>query len=382
MLGSSISRCILFLGILILCSCSKEDTARYDNYFISPVEPSLVDENHVSEGLIVSGENGELFHFFRYDKGITGNHTGNNGSIAMRTSENDGKTWNSIKIIYNDEYDDRNLRGGIYKNGEIILFFRRYDASSNSSIDLNYITSYDNGESWTSRKTLNFDLDNVPEVWIDNFIEIGESKYLLPVHGVGYCELWYLGLEKGIVKLYDKIWEWNYIGKEDMLIDEPMFTYIGNNRIIGLFRNESKNKKSNYLQVISDDNGNSWTEPSLTNICTPFFSPSPMIVYDRSVDKLIVVGTDRRLEKNGNYKPENSEIFVYINDASDVWEQPQNFSLISKFVRPTPNSFRLYGYPSYGKISPGKYVIVFTESYLDNGLEEADFYQFNISITN
>jgi hypothetical protein len=366
--------CLLL--ILILSSCSKENTADI-NIGTSSLIESLVDENHTSEGFLVKTPN-KIIHFFRSDEGNAGNHIGNSGKISKRESYDNGMNWTESEMVFNDEYDDRNIRGGITDNGKIVLFFRRYDALSQLSIDLNYIISEDGGDSWTERQSLNFNLDFVEEVWIDNFVKVENNKYLLPIHGISYCEIRYFNIINNQLIISEKVWDWDYTDTTQFKIDEPSFSFLGNGKIIGLFRDESKNPGSNYYQVTSSDLGSTWTAPIRTNICEPFFSPSPLIFFNKSLEKIIVVGTDRRLANNGNYSSEDSKIWVYSNNIEEVFDNPNGYNLINMFDRPSPSNFRLYGYPTYVNTNHNSHLIIFTESSYDGNTEDADFYQFEI----
>ncbi|WBX76167.1 sialidase family protein [Tenacibaculum ovolyticum] len=366
---------ILFIGI----SCSEKKDDKIDiGLVFSEVSSSLVNEDHTSEGLLITLANNDVVHFYRSDKGVLGHHIGNSGNISKRVSKDNGKSWEKSEIIFNDEFDDRNVRGGITEEGKIILFFRRYDAKKKKAVDLNYIISNDGGNTWGEKKLLNFNLKFVDEVWVDNFIKIGGNKYLLPIHGISYCELRYLSLENDELSISDKIWDWNYTKSNTYRIDEPFFSYLGDNKIIGLFRDESKEVGANYYQVTSSDLGKTWTSPMRTNLCAPYFSPSPSIFYDKLFKKIIVVGTDRRKPKNGGYSPENAKVWVYSNSVEEVFENPFGYSLKKKFDRPTPSSFRFYGYPTFTKINDNSYLIVFTESSHNGKSEDADLYQFKL----
>jgi Neuraminidase (sialidase) len=83
--------------------------------------------DHNSESFLVTLDS-TVYHFFRQDPGQTGNHTGNGGRIMMRTSNDNGDTWTNPVVIYDSQYDDRNVHGGITEDGRIIVTFRKYDA--------------------------------------------------------------------------------------------------------------------------------------------------------------------------------------------------------------------------------------------------------------
>ena len=367
---------IVLLFLLYACSKKSEDIIVEKKIQISTITPSLTNEDHVSEGVMVLLQDGRILQFYRLDSGKTGDHIGNNGKIVKRISADNGNSWGVAEIVYSDEYDDRNIRGGITETGAIILFFRRYDAEIAQKVDLNYIISNDGGNTWSERKVLDFGLDHIIEVWIDNFLIIGSNNYMLPVHGVGYCEIHFFSLAGNSLIIDEPNWIWDYSGNYEFGIDEPSFTLIGGNKIIGLFRDEISRR--NYFQVVSTDGGITWTQPIRTNICEPFFSPSPLIFFDAANNDVIVVGTDRR-DYNGNqYKAENSKVWIYSSDSDDVFNYPENHQIIDTLNRPMPSEWNFYGYPNYTQTNDNTYLIMFTGSSYDGVNEDADLFQFTI----
>ena len=183
----------LFIGVILL-SCSDDPvvknkdnikgTIEFNDIVVSDLKSTNVNEDHVSEGVMVTLSNGDILNFYRNDPQKKGNHIGNHGKIVKRRSSDGGETWQNEVIIFSDEYDDRNIRGGITDEGYIVLFFRRFNAENRDTIDINYIISYDNGVSWTERKVLEFDTSIAEEVWFDNIINLNNGKYLMPIHGI------------------------------------------------------------------------------------------------------------------------------------------------------------------------------------------------------
>ena len=369
---------LLLLGITFIFGCKKESETieQSAEIKISAVSPSMLTIDHTSEGFLITLNNGDIIHFYRLDEGTFGGHVGNGGKVVSRKSSDNGMTWGSDKLVYSDEFDNRNVRGGITDDGTIIVFFRRYNAEAGQPVDLNYIMSQDDGNTWTPRQSIDFNLGHIIEVWIDNFIRLESNKYLLPVHGVEYCELRYFSINDGSFNLTDQFWNWDYASNHDFGIDEPSFTLLENGKIIGLFRDETI--RLNYYQVTSSDLGQTWTEPKRTNICEPFFSPSPLIQYDADNERLIVVGTDRRKQNGGGHLAEDSKVWIYSNEVSAVFNTPDNYTLIDTLNRPDPSGYVFYGYPAMTLTKDNQYLVVFTESYLDAENEDADLYQFYI----
>ena len=369
-------RKLLFITIIYLFyGCDKKDSLILEKTLkISPTISSLVNLDHTSEGFLVTLKNGNIIHFFRQDTSISGDHIGNSGGIYKRVSYNNGRTWTLPTIIYNDEFDDRNVRGGITGNGDIIIFFRRYQANILKAIDLNYIISTDGGETFSKRKHLDFSFDaTISEVWIDNFLQIDKNKYLIPIHGVGYCEMKTFSIVNNHLSFDLDGWVWDKSITMPLGIDEPYICKKGND-LICLFRDESETDKANYYQSISSDLGQTWSNPERTNIALPYFCPSPLIISDPVIENdIIVVATDRR--ENQVF---NSMIWIYNNSFESVFYSPLNYTLLTTFIRPKPNTYRFYGYPIATKMINGNWLVIITESSFDGINEDADFYQFEI----
>ena len=70
-----------------------------------------------------------------------------------------------------------------------------------STIDLNYIFSIDGGVTWSNREEINYNTNIAYEVWIDNIVDLKNGTYLLPIHGVSYCEIRNLSFENNQISL-------------------------------------------------------------------------------------------------------------------------------------------------------------------------------------
>src|SRR5699024_11377909 len=90
-------------------------------YRVMNSKESHITDNHTEECFLETNKNGSIIHVFRLDP--SGDHIGNNGYIAKRISEDNGKTWSQPQKVYDsNEYDDRNVHGGITKSGRIVCF--------------------------------------------------------------------------------------------------------------------------------------------------------------------------------------------------------------------------------------------------------------------
>jgi hypothetical protein len=344
------------------------------NYDISPVVPSLISQDNVCAGFMVTLKSGRIIHFFRLDPGINGNHRGNGGRLVKRYTDDDGKTWTKPITVFDDKYDDRNVTGCILKTGRIVLFFRRLssDLTNHKHIDYNFIYSDDNGETWSLKQEIKSEGKS------------GESANLTFVPGWGYMrEIFDIDYIETRYSLDGTDWSnmgyvWDYRKDKKFNINESCFTYTKDGKIIGLMRdNIDHTEGRNYFQVSSADYGKTWTELQRTNIANGYYCANPLIFYDDASENIIAIATDRR-EHNpvGYFK---GQIWVYVNKVEEVFNKPDNWNLVSVIPRPNPNYYIMYGYPCFAKKKDGGFLIVFTEAFIEGGHEHADFYQFEIN---
>ncbi len=117
---------IFSLLIFLIFACLKDDLNEpiheKPQTIITLPKGSLINEDHTSEGFLISLEDGIIVHFFRLDPGENGSHIGNKGRIVKRVSLDDGNTWSSHSIVYEDDFDDRNVHGGITDDNLIVFF--------------------------------------------------------------------------------------------------------------------------------------------------------------------------------------------------------------------------------------------------------------------
>ncbi|MBW6491807.1 MAG: exo-alpha-sialidase [Lentimicrobium sp.] len=333
--------------------------------------PSLVSDDHTAEGFMITLPDGSLRHFFRLDPGENGHHIGNNSRIVQRASSDQGFTWTALHSVYEDEWDNRNVHGGVTEEGRIVLFFRRYNAINRKTISTNFIYSIDYGDTWSDIQTIATGPADNPGT--HKMIHIPGKGYMQSFYTPWLCELRYS--DDGTN--WDKVgFRWDFNERREIKISEACFLNLGEGKLIGLMRDEWL---SNYYQVMSADSGTTWTEPVRTNISMPFFTPSPQLFYDFFTNRIFVIANDRRGLSGGNYVMNDAEFYIYMNDPDEAFNNPKSYVLAARFNRPFPNSHHFYGYPTYSKLDEGRYLIMFTESYKkENDKEQADFYQFEL----
>lgn len=361
--------------LLILVVFIKTNYGQNPSYHVvvTDIKPSLVSNDHTSEGFMVTLNSGRIVHFFRFDAGYNGHHIGNAGKIVKRYTDDGGLTWSPMKVVFEDNYDDRNINGGLVGNDRIVLTFRRFDAVSLQQIDLNLIFSDDGGETWSNRQIIN------------SIGVCSDTHRLINVPGKGYLNVFsnnnYIEIRfsNNGITWNDIAYVWDYRATQQYKLNESCFAYSKDGKIFGLMRNETYSVGGNYYQVVSGDSGKTWTSPVSTNMANGYFSPSPCILYDNIHDDLIAIATDRRGGNVLNQDNLNSQIWIYSNKVEDVFSDPLNWKLLKAFKRPQPSAYRLYGYATYAKKKDGNYLVVFSEASLKlNNKENADFYQFEI----
>lgn len=362
--------------ILIFISITFISWAQYLNPNSYPLvtEPiiSYKTIDHNSESFLVTLDS-TIYHFFRQDPGITGNHTGNGGRIMLRTSTNNGDTWTNPVVIFDSPYDDRNVHGGVTENGRIIVNFRKYDAFTTTHIEYCFMYSDDKAQTWQGPFTLATEgvSSGTHQIFGNNSI-----GYYNIIYSSKYCEMRH--------SLDGSNWDsivyvWDYRLSNQFKISEASFVYLGNGVIIGLFRNDSGILGESFFQVESYDYGLNWTEPTLTNIAEGFFCPSPWIFYEPVFNHVWVIATDRR----GNFPPFynhiHDAIWLYKMYPDEITGNPNDYLPFLVFQRPNPSFYRLYGYPASTKTPDGNYLVLFTESqYRGVKAEWAFLYQFKI----
>lgn len=363
---------ILILYIIWNTTSFSQNNSIVEAY-ITELKPSLISEDHTAEGMLETLDDGSVIHIFRLDPGHLGHHIGNNSRIVKRYSYDNGASWTEPETIYESEYDDRNVHGGLVGNNRLVVFFRRYNAIEDTTADMNFIYSDDYGYSWTE-----------PNKFKTIALTSGTHK-IIKVPTKGYmnsiCRNYYLETRfsrEG--SNWDSIaYKWDYLETLEKPIGEGSFAYLKDGNIVGLFRNTFGSEGANYTHVVSHDYGDTWTEPELTNMADSFYCPSPLIFYNEEWDDVWSIASDRRALINPNYDNNDSEFWIYRNTASEIIDNPKGFNLFHKLKRPMPSYYRLYGYPCVTKLQDGNYLVIVTDSRKkSNGLEDADFYQFEI----
>ncbi|MGH2830307.1 MAG: sialidase family protein, partial [Actinomycetota bacterium] len=75
------------------------------------------------------------------------------GQIAIFEFRGAATGW-VARPVYDSEWDDRNAAGGVTPTGAVVVFFARYDARTGRWLDLGYIRSVDDGQTFSIYRTL------------------------------------------------------------------------------------------------------------------------------------------------------------------------------------------------------------------------------------
>lgn len=75
------------------------------------------------------------------------------GQIAMFEFRGPETGW-IARPIYDSEWDDRNAAGGVTPGGAMMSFLARYDSNTGRWIDMGYIRSIDDGQTWSNYRKL------------------------------------------------------------------------------------------------------------------------------------------------------------------------------------------------------------------------------------
>jgi hypothetical protein len=387
----------LITSFLISCSTDNNAEKRKDkewSIYVSPVKQLLFSDDHTSEGFLAPLKNGKILLLFRLDPGLEGNHVGTNGYIAKISYDPGQDKWGTVETVYNShQYDDRNIHGGVTKDGRIVAFFRKYDGSK--TVGRYFIYSDDNGRTWSEPQPNNFMSDpetlklsgnmSTGQMFYDPDIE----KYIM----LGFLYSWdrdtgYLSTRRYTAMSRDgSSWdEYSYVteDKDHKLITEIAGAWCGDNRIIAL-QCIYKPHGHALVQVESYDNGKTWIKPDSTDMPPKHhWGSAPQLIYNRTCDLLIALTNDRYTRPDS----ENS-LFIYTARPGEVFNNPQNWKLQHELPRPLatlkfegdrPLNENFYGYPTTAPINEQEYLVVFTERSKMHGTEQADLYYFRLII--
>jgi hypothetical protein len=368
-----------FTGIIIvlLFSCSGGDnyipgkslTPEY-TLDVTPFKPVLFNDDHNSEGFLAPLKNGKIVLIFRIDPGMKGDHVGTDGYIAKIYYDPATDKWGEAETVYNShQYDDRNIHGGVTKEGRVVAFFNRFDGTNTEGAY--YIYSDDNGMTWSGLQPTSCAWNTCQMFYnpeIDKYITMGCQRYLISGRD---------GIN----------WEDPQLitDNQDYALSEVAGAWCGKSRMVALIRDDVPEWGHPLVQVISFDNGQTWSDPAPANIPPmKHWGAAPQLIYDKERDLLIALNSDRY-----SRPLEQNSLFIYTASPDDIFLNPTGWTLQHELKRPwafpslagdRPLNQELYGYPTIAPINEKEYLVVFTERAYMDGSEQADLYYFRVSI--
>ena len=372
-MGQRLLILFVLVGFIFISSCSKRlpliESETYSDFRLSAIKPSLISESHTAEGLAVTLSTGRIMHIFRQDPGIKGNHVGNTSAIYKRYSDDNADTWSEPELIFDDpNYDDRNISGGLTKEGDLIVFFRRYDAHAGKTVDVNYLISHDGGGTFIHKLLNGF--EKRPMRFVSAVTEKG--KYLVPLMEDGYkSEIRSFTVNGDDVIFNDGVW---VIEDEGQGFVEPELC-VDNNKILCMFRCDFT---KGIYESYSLDGGKTFTVPVKTNAIADYKVSLPAMIYTPFMKSNIwIICGDRRDDV------QNSKLWIFHGDMDTIIKNPNSLSEYSVIDRPKPTGLAMfYGYPTITLMKNGQYLVIISESSYDGTNEDANLYQFTLTPIN
>lgn len=198
-----------------------------------------------------------------YRKGTA--YVGSIGSIYIRHSGDGGANWSNESLLLSEaNVDLRNIAGGYVSNGRIIVFYGRYQ-NSTTWLSISYVTSTNNGDSWSS-----------PQSAYDQPGNTGFSPYGHIVDfGTGLLyQTWYEVDGSTYLLRFSKSYDGGQSFPQQYIstiyssnnpFTEPSMVNLGGGCLLVLSR---INGGTCFAQFKSTKFGNSWTGPLYTNFET------------------------------------------------------------------------------------------------------------------
>lgn len=274
-------------------------------------------------GAIFQIDTDTALHIFR----VSTSHDNTKGSIIGQKYTISTGTWGSQYTIYTDSSYDSKGGGGLIIGSKIYFFFARKNYAGGPGtgfIDVGYIVSTDlTGTSWSAFTSL-----FTPPSGSGDITSAGGFN----VFGNGWCnsyvpttcyQSWYghndddSRWEIRLFKTTDGGTTWTdsiqvYDGTTNF--GESAFVNIGENKILGLSRNNSGGK---FNQWTSIDGGETWTNAGTSNIGNASAVNVVGILYDADFDDIIIPYQDRSSSGSSRY---------VTNTAMQAFSNPTSYS--------------------------------------------------------
>lgn len=224
-------------------------------------------------------------------------------------------TWGTRYTVFEDATTDVRDPVMIEVNGQLWLFFTKYDLSNQTSSG--YIVSTDlTGTSWSSYTELyakeaaidGFNFHNGAGVFFDQ-----PGTFIIPWakhDDVG--PVWQLIFWK--TTDYGATWAQKSVYSGSTKWVEPSIAYIGNNKLIAVARN---NAGAALGYTTSSDGGETWSAFVNSSVLGDSSSVKPsMIYYDRAYDNIIVAYLSREATAKFRYSYSEDPLWTFRNDEN------------------------------------------------------------------
>lgn len=198
-----------------------------------------------------------------YRKGTA--YVGSIGSIYIRHSGDGGANWSNETLVLSEtNVDLRNIFGGYVSNGRLIVFYSRYQ-NSTTWLSISYISSTNNGDSWSSPQSAYNQPGNTAFSPYGHVVDFGTGllyQTWYEVDGSTYL--------LRFSKSYDGGGTFSPVNIKTIYsstnpFTEPSMVNLGGGCLLVLAR---INGGTCFAQFRSTDFGNNWTGPEYTNFET------------------------------------------------------------------------------------------------------------------
>lgn len=190
-----------------------------------------------------------------YRKGSS--HVNADGQIVGKISSDNGATWGTEFIIYDDPtYDARNHGLGLDAgSGKIVVFLRTYNTSTNHNNDIGYVTSSDNGATWSSFTSV----ASILPASID-WCPFGR----ITLTSVGWLMAFYQENKCYLLKSTNGGTTWSAQGyvynlSQSAKFNEPSMIALDSNRIIMIIRDDESASYNLFRYYKSSNGGSTWS---------------------------------------------------------------------------------------------------------------------------
>lgn len=361
-------------------SVEDTDSYRFDGY------TTFLNNKSDEEARFVRINGTKILCIYRHSENY--NEVNADGCIYKMTSNDNGKTFTTPTLIYNSvDYDDRNHVAGLCPNGNIVIAFRRFDPLTGIGHDYGFITSTDEGVTWSAYTPV-----GVTTIEQDNYTPFG--KLIIRENKVGFVTYVRVsGPSTGVQKAY--LWEstdngltfptstllYSFVGGNSL--GEPFLIDFPNGKsLIFLRNNTTTSNVPSVYQLESNDGYTFSATRHVTNINAGALNGNNSTGFPfLDGDNLIVMFCRRyrTAELTDNNK---AAIQIYIQPWAEVVNDATAYDLKHEIIRPRPNLTSFAGYPEGIEIEPGHWKFVIgdrEEIALDTdqySLYFFDFYKF------